>query len=286
MPLSIIMLTLNEGHHLPGAIENVKDWAEEIFIVDSFSADKTVNIALEEGVSVVQRPFSNFGDQWNFALEHLPIQTPWTLKMDPDERLTDDLKEEISQRLQEDSECCAYEMTERLWFMGRPLHVLRPALRLWKTGTCRFSNVIVNEHPMIDGPVGRLRGVMEHLDSPDLDHWFEKQNRYTTAEAVMAFKGSPLADKPRLFGSPFQRRMWLKKNFRHLPFRYGLLFLYHFFWLGAWRAGRAGYAWSRLRSDLMRFIDYKRREMEITGRLPEARPYGPGKPDGRVQQAE
>ena len=126
-------------------------------------------------------------------------------------------------------------------------------------------------------------GEIHHLDSPDLDHWLEKLNRYTSAEAIIAYEKLPLADTPRLLGTSFQRRIWLKKNFSKLPCRYFLLFLHHWLWLGAWRSGWVGYAWARLRSGVMRLIEYKRREIEITGRLPVKRFYGPGQPDLRVR---
>lgn len=131
-----------------------------------------------------------------------------------------------------------------------------------------------------------VAGDMEHHDSPDLDHWLEKQNRYTTAEAIIAFNKSSLADTPRLFGTGLQRRMWLKKNFYRVPGRYMLLFLYYWLVQGTWRAGWVGYAWARLRADVMRLIEYKRREIELTGRLAVKRCYGPGKPNARVRQFE
>jgi hypothetical protein len=145
---------------------------------------------------------------------------------------------------------------------------------------------LANEHAKVDGRIGDLDGDIEHHDSPDLDHWLEKQNRYTTAEAIVVYTKSPLADLPLFMGTKFQRRMWLKKNFYRLPLRYTLIFFYHYLWQGAWRAGWPGYAWARLRSDVMRFIEYKRREMEITGRLPLKHFYGPGNPDSRVTQYE
>jgi len=63
LPITVIILTLNEEFNLPDAIENVKNWAEEIFIVDSCSTDRTVDIALEHGVGIVQRPFINIGEK-------------------------------------------------------------------------------------------------------------------------------------------------------------------------------------------------------------------------------
>ena len=93
-----------------------------------------------------------------------------------------------------------------------------------------------------------------------------------------------MAATPRLFGTGFQRRMWIKKYFNQIPFNLFLLFMYHWLIQGAWRAGWVGYTWSRLRCDVMRLRQYKRREMEITGRLPVKRIYGAGSPDGRVKQ--
>lgn len=279
------MISLNEAHNMEAVLANLKGWAQEVFLVDSYSQDETLDIALKYGIQVVQRRFRDFGDQWNFALEHLPITAPWTMKLDPDERLSDELKANLVDAIRR-NENDGFSLERRLWFMGRPLPVRQTLVRLWRTGLCRFTDVAVNEHPIVRGAIWHVDGEIAHYDSPDLDHWLEKQNRYTTAEAIIAFEKSPLADTPRLLGTNFQRRMWLKKNFYKLPCRYFLLFLYHWLWLGAWRAGWVGYAWARLRSDYMRLIEYKRREIEITGRLPVKRFYGSGQTDERVQQFE
>lgn len=262
IPITVIMLTLNEEYHLPGAIDNVKDWAEEIFIVDSLSTDRTVDIALEKGVKIVQRPFTNFGDQWNFALEKLPIKTPWTFKLDPDERLTPELKNEIRTLIEGTPKHAGYEMDRRLWFMGKPLHVFSDVLRLWQTGRCRFSDVLVNEHPLINGAVGRLKGIIEHLDSPNLYHWFDKQNRYTTMEAIMRVQGHEMTVRPNFFGTPIERRMLLKSVFHNIPFRFQLLTLYYLVFKGLWRDGKVGFAWAHLRSEVMRTRELKAQEMK------------------------
>jgi len=80
--------------------------------------------------------------------------------------------------------------------------------------------------------------------------------------------------------------MWLKRNFHRVPGRYFALFLYYLFGHGVWRAGRVGIAWANLRVMVMRLIEYKRLEMELTGHIPLKRLSGPGKPDSRVQQFE
>jgi glycosyltransferase involved in cell wall biosynthesis len=282
-PVAVVMITLNEGHNLQAVLDNMRGWAQEVFLVDSYSVDNTIDIALANGVHVVQRKFRGFGDQWNFALDCLPIRAPWVMKLDPDERLSDELKADLVAVMQRGN-CDGISMVRRLCFMGRRLPILQSLTRVWRTGRCRFTDVSVNEHPIVEGSIKHIQAEIEHHDSPDLHHWLEKQNRYTTAEAIIAFQKSQLADHPRLFGSSFQRRMWLKKNFFLIPFRYQLLFIYYWLFQGAFRVGWVGYVWACLRSDVMRLIEYKRREIEITGRLPGKYLSGPGQADLRVQQ--
>ncbi len=282
-PVAVVMISLNEAHNMEAVLQNLAGWPQQVFLVDSYSQDDTVDIALRHGVHVVQRKFGGFGDQWNFALHELPITAPWTMKLDPDERLADELKAELLGIMQKgNSE--GVSMVRRLWFMGRPLPVRQTLVRLWRTGNCKFTDVSVNEHPIVQGRITHVTSEMAHHDSPDLDHWLEKQNRYTTAEAVIAYNQSELAAKPRLLGNALQRRMWLKKHFYSVPGRYLALFFYHWLVQGAWRAGKAGFVWARLRVVVMRLIEYKRLEMELTGRMPVKRHYGPGQPDPRVRQ--
>ncbi|MGE0082093.1 MAG: glycosyltransferase family 2 protein [Thiohalomonadaceae bacterium] len=282
-PVAVVMITLNEGHNMEAVLENLRGWAQEVFVVDSYSKDDTVDIALRHGAHVVQRQFRGFGDQWNFAVSQLPITAPWTMKLDPDERLTDALKRNLAQAMAK-ADANGFTMQRRLWFMERPLPVRHELLRVWKTGLCRFSDVLVNEHPLVDGKQVHIDGDIEHHDSPDLHHWLEKQNAYTTSEAIAAHQGQALSAEPRLFGNALQRRMWVKRYYRRFPGRYLILFLHHYLAQGAWRAGWVGYAWARLRSDVYRLWEYKLREIALTGRPPAKRPSGPGQPDSRVRQ--
>ena len=148
----------------------------------------------------------------------------------------------------------------------------------------RIFRSVSDTEVLVQGLVRRVSGELVHLDSPDLEHWPNKQNKYTTGLAIEAYNCNELVDKPRLFGTPMQQRMWLKKHFMWLPCRYIALFLYHYLVLGAWRAGWVGYAWSRLRTDVYRLWEYKLREIRLMGRLPVQWPPGPGQPDPRVRQ--
>lgn len=285
-PVAVVMISLNEGHNMEAVIENLKGWAQEVFLVDSYSSDRTVDICLENGVHVVQRRFRNFGDQWNFAISALGISAEWTMKLDPDERMTDSLKSSILDYINR-GECSGLSFDRRLWFMGKQLPITQSVTRVWRTGHCRFTDVLVNEHPIIDGVVLHVPGQLEHHDSPNLEHWIDKQNKYSTLEAEIKASSQDLAASPRIFGSDLERRMWIKKHFYLCPFGYLLLFLYYYIYRSMWRAGWVGYAWSKLRSIVHFMIYAKYREMLILGEAKYA-PYarGVGTPDDRVQNYE
>ena len=264
--IAILFITLNEEFHIGAAIDNVKDIANEIFVVDSLSTDKTVEIALAKGAKVVQRPFKDFGDQWNFALS-LPIESQWTMKMDPDERLSDDLKNEIIKNIADPKDYVGFSVSWMIHFLGRPIRCKSyHFLRIWKTGSCRFTPVIVNEHPIVKGKVRKLASRLIHLDSRDMHAWIDKQNRYSSQEALSRYLNKDRAAKPRLFGNVLERRVWFSNVFWHVPGRYQILFLINFILKGAWRSGIDGWRWAVMRSFVKRAAEYKWREMENTGR--------------------
>ena len=282
-PVAVVMIALNERHNIAGVLQNLKGWAQEVILVDSYSQDDTVDIALQHGVRVVQRAFRGFGDQWNFALRELHVAAAWTMKLDPDERLTDALKASIIDAIaQENASGIAFD--RRLWFMGRPLPIGQEIIRVWKTGSCRFTDVTVNEHPIVSGRVVRIEGILEHHDSPDLHHWLDKQNRYTTAEALARYRKAPFAVQPSLVQGSLARRMWLKKNFTRLPLRYQILFLANLLRVRPWVTGRAGLTWARLRVWVHRMIEDKFREMCMTGVEVEMPSSSLGLPHPRARQ--
>jgi len=260
-PVAIVMIALNEGHNMEAVCQNLSGWAQEVFLVDSFSQDETVEIALKYGIHVVQHEFTGFGDQWNFALQELPIKSAWTMKLDPDERLSDELKQNINTMIDKNS-CQGIKMKRRRWLMGTPLNIFDTILRVWRTGSCKFTDVSVNEHPVVSGNIQHVDGVLEHFDSPNLEHWLNKQNKYSTLEAKNRFINSELSDIPRLFGTALQRRMWVKKNIFNIPFRYTLLFAYFWLWKGLWKSGLAGYASARLWVSCFFMQECKLREMK------------------------
>lgn len=284
-PIAVVMISYNEAHTIAAAVETVAGWAQEIFLVDSYSTDETVDVALSLGVRVVQRPFTGFGNQWDYAVRKLPITAPWTMKLDPDERLTPELKASIEQAVAA-GETDGLLLSRRLWFMGRPLAVRQTILRVWRTGRCRFEDVAVNEHPIVDGTIATVSGDLDHHDSPSLHDWFAKQNRYTTAEAIAAVRKDTLSARPRLGGSALERRMWLKRLYWKMPLRHAAMYLYCLLGQGAWRSGRVGLVWARNRVAVYRMIEDKVLEMTWTGRTVDLPSNPRGAPHPGAVQAD
>lgn len=100
LDITVIILTYNEEIHIRRCLENISSFAKKIFVIDSFSIDRTVEIAREYGnVTVLQNNWVNYATQFNWALQQANIQTKWVLRLDADEYLTEELKRELTKHL-------------------------------------------------------------------------------------------------------------------------------------------------------------------------------------------
>lgn len=268
LPITVIIPTLNAEAHLSELLDSIEDTVEDIFIVDSRSIDRTVDLALERNVKIVQRPFTGFGDQLRWMMTKLPIKTPWLFVLAQDERFSDSLKKALRELFAAPPPLNGYTVRWRLWFMGRPLHATTDNLRLFRKNACQVSDVICNEHFLVDGPTGRLNGILEHKDSLTLFDWYEKQNLYTSWEALERIKGKGVQEIPNLFGSRLQRKMFFKRLFIRLPGGSLAMFFFYLFKFGAWRDGREGWTWARLRVWVHNTGTLKESEMRRSGVIP------------------
>src|SRR5579859_6580220 len=103
LPVSVLVPTLDEELNLPDCLRSLHNWADEVFVIDSYSQDRTVAIAREFGAEVVQHRFESYSRQKNWALDTLPFRNEWVLILDADERLTPELRCEIERALCSDA---------------------------------------------------------------------------------------------------------------------------------------------------------------------------------------
>ena len=96
LDVTVVILTKNEEVNLPDCLESVKDFATRCVVIDSGSIDKTKEIAAKFSADFYEHPFENYARQFNWALDNTNITTKWTFRLDADERLTSELKIELS----------------------------------------------------------------------------------------------------------------------------------------------------------------------------------------------
>jgi glycosyltransferase involved in cell wall biosynthesis len=156
------MLTFNEERHIERALKNSFKFAKEVFVIDSFSSDRTVEIAERMGAKVFQHGFINHADQFSWGLENLPIKTEWVWKQDADEYLSEELIKEINEAIfSNDGKITAYTAPCLRIFMGKYIkHGIIPLilLRLFKVKYGIMEKKEMDEHLHVrEGVIGELK---------------------------------------------------------------------------------------------------------------------------------
>ena len=186
--VTIIILTKNEEVNLHDCLKSVQSFAKRIVVVDSGSSDKTVSIAKEFGTDVYTHKFENYARQFNWAIDNVNIDTKWTFRLDADERLTDDLCNELEKLIKdhENDNINGITMEAWLYFMGHKIkhgcHNKRK-LMLFKTGIGRIEDRKMDEHTiLLSGKAISAKERFIHYDFKDMTHWINKMNWYATRE--------------------------------------------------------------------------------------------------------
>lgn len=184
IPLSAVILTKNEEDNIGDCIRSLKGWADEIIVVDDFSADRTVEIAQSMADKVLIRKMDVEGAHRNWA--YAQARNSWVLSLDADETATPELKQEISGViLLTDHACFSIPLRN---FIGR--YWVRyggwyPAakVRLFRKEKFRYEDAVVHPRVEVDGTCGHLKHDIVHKGYPDFTHFLNSLNRQTTLEA-------------------------------------------------------------------------------------------------------
>ena len=180
--LSVVLATFNEEKNIRRCLDSVKDFADEIVIVDGTSKDSTVEIAQQYGAKVVvtdNPPIFHINKQK--AIDK--ATKDWILQLDADEAVTDGLKEEIQSILSSDESKDGYWIPRKNYFLGRYLmkggQYPDYTLRLYKRGKGRLPQRDVHEQAVVTGTVGYLHHPLDHLVDPEFGRYYMRWKRYT-----------------------------------------------------------------------------------------------------------
>lgn len=267
--LSVVVIAKNEAVNIRRCLEAVA-WCDDIVVIDDYSSDETVSIALECGAKVLQHHFSSFAAQRNWALANADLKNRWALMLDADEVVTPELQRELRDVLRDPSdETVGYKMCRKTMFQGTWLRFSDGfpvwIVRLVRVGTMHFHDAGHGEVPVpvVEGHLGTVAIPFLHFPfSKGLHDWCERHNRYSTREAqreldeASSFQWRNFRSADRAL-----RRQTLRAFSRRLPCRFSLRFVYQYIVKGGILEGRAGMTFSWLMAVYEGLIVLKRREL-------------------------
>ena len=254
---------------LPECLESVK-WCDDVVVYDSFSSDKTLAIAESKKARIFQRKFDTYSLQRNAALQ-VQFKHQWVLMLDADERVPEDLRDEMLAAVRSTNKNVAlFHMRRKDYFMGKWLR-RSSGYPTWFGRLLRVGHVWIerdiNEEYHTDGQPGYLMTHIHHYPfMKGIHFWIERHNKYSTMEAqLMTSNALDGINYSGIFDSdPVVRRKALKQVLYRIPLRPIVVFLYLFFLRGGLLDGRAGISFVVLRSMYEYMIDLKVKELHNT----------------------
>lgn len=187
--LSVLIITKNEEAVIKDCLNSLKDFADEIILIDSASGDDTVKIAEKNGARVINNTFKNFSEQRNFAFQQ--SKGDWILYIDADERVTDEFKKEaksIIRDYKEESGIGGYFIKRKTYFYGKDWGLEDKVQRLFYRKRFVQWEGVVHETPKVDGTFGDIKPPIMHLTHRNLSQMLDKTNKWSEFEADLRLK--------------------------------------------------------------------------------------------------
>lgn len=275
-PCTVVILTFNSAGIIADTIAQARKVSDYLFVVDSFSTDDTVGIARAAGCTVVQRAFTNYAAQRNWAIDRVSSGRGWQLHLDADEVLDDAAVAAIREVLAAGPHVAfdAYLLRRVDYFLGRRLRFsgLNPwHLRLFRHGSARCEQRLYDQHFVAPGPAGKLAGTMHDRNVVTLADWTARHNRWSDLESAELLQAAGPRDgllRADLLGDPRERARSLKGWYYRLPAgaRAIVYFLYRYLLRLGFLDGREGFYFAVLQAFWFRvLVDAKLFEQRRAG---------------------
>lgn len=275
--ITVIILTKDEQLHIARAIDSIKKFAQEIYVVDSYSTDMTIDICQSLGAKVVKNKFVNQAQQLQWALDNLLINTEWVMRLDADEIIQPNLEFEIISKLPNLPKSVNGVVLKRTHvFMGRSIRFggrgAVHMLRIWRNGYGKVEQRWMDEHIFVNGEVLNFDGGFLDHNLKSLSYFIEKHNHYASREAIeqiLSIRGMKLENKINNFSSTSlfvsTKRIIKLKIYDRLPFTIAslLFFIWRYIFRLGFLDGRQGLVYHFLQGYWYRFlVGAKMMEME------------------------
>lgn len=273
--IAVIILTYNEELHIRRCLENVRQFSDEIFVIDCFSTDRTAEIAESLGAKVFQHKWeNNYARQFNWALDNCPIKSEWILRLDADEYFLPEAVEEVKQKLPSlPAEVSGVVFKRRQYFLGkwmkRGIYPVK-LLRLFRRGKGRCEVRWMDEHIQIsEGASVEFKCDFVDHNLNDISWWTQKHVNYAVREAadllMLEHEETCLSDRPDQLNAQAASKRRKKHRYGKLPlfWRSFAYFLYRYFLKLGFLDGKEGFLWHFLQGWWYRtFVDAKIFELQ------------------------
>lgn len=257
LDITAIILTYNEEVHIRRCLENVKQFAKRIIIVDCFSKDKTCEIAKEMGAEVIQHKWpGNQAEQFNWLIDNVSINTKWILRLDADEYLMPDLIAELNEKLPTmDEGVSALSLSRARAYCGKILHhgIVNGIriVRIFRTGKARYDKRIMDEHlSILDGKTIEMKHQFVDDNRLTIGQFTIKHENYASREAAILLDAeyhlSDTSEKDH--GEEVEKKRAQKAKYAKMPLFWRAFgyFVYRYIVKGGWRDGKEGFLWDFL----------------------------------------
>ena len=262
MPADItaIILTKNEEVNIGDCIESIKMVVKRIVVIDSYSTDKTIEIAKKYGVEVYQHPFENYAKQYKYGVEVANIKTMWTLRIDADERFTPDSARELEEMCNANMKTNVTGIVLRFKknFLGKDLY--HGGVYPWKKMNCyktkygSIENRNMDEHIILSsGKTIEMKQDCLHFDFKNLEYFINKHNWYSSRETVDYFEHL----EKKKSKSELDFKTWLKMRVYYklpLGMRAHVYYIYRYYILGGFLDGKPGKIYAFLQAYWYRYL--------------------------------
>ncbi len=248
--LTAIILTKNESKNIGHCLKSINKLATRMVVVDSGSDDDTVEIAKKLGAEVYVHKFENYARQFNWALDNTNIQTKWVLRIDADERFTEELCKEVEQNMNihRDSEVNGFTLEAWLFFMEKKLRYgggRKRKLMVFKNGIGRIEDRKMDEHTILSSGISiDLKERFLHYDFKNIHSYIAKLNWYATREMQDYFIYTNKIDQETLTDRKIIKKRQKKYGvYYKMPMflRAFLLFIYNYFFRLGFLDGKEGF---------------------------------------------
>ena len=207
--ITALAITFNEEINVKRYVENLS-FADEIIFVDSQSADKTAILASEIGVKVIEREFTNFSEQRNFAISL--AKNDWIVFFDLDEILTPSLETEIKKVITNSEGNVAFFVKRNFFFMDKHIHFggwqTDKAIRIFNKKHCTYNGNLVHESIKANGKIGILKNKLNHYSYKNFDNYNNKLNLYSKLQAENLYLKKLKPNAYHFLFRPLYRFLW------------------------------------------------------------------------------